>query len=155
MRLRPDATLGIVSTNASTADELTSDERAVVEALRSHAEVTYAMVFGSRARGTARIDSDLDVAIGLQPGTARDARALGTLIADLEAATRRQVDLTLLDEAPPALAFRVFREGRTILVRDHAQLVARRARAILDYLDFRPYIEQCTRGVLEAAARGR
>jgi hypothetical protein len=64
------------------------------------------------------------------------------------------VDLVLLDEAPPALAYRVFRDGRTIVVRDRPALAARRARAFLDYLDFRPVEELCARGVL-AAAHGR
>ena len=117
--------------------------------------VAYALVFGSRARHSQRPDSDLDVALGLRPGAALDATALGSLIADLEAETGLDVDVTLLDEAPPALAFRVFREGRPALVRDRDLLVARKARAILDYLDFRPCEELCAQGVLKAAARGR
>jgi hypothetical protein len=33
--------------------------------------------------------------------------------------------------------------------------VARRARAVLEYLDFKPLEEQFVRGVLAASARGR
>jgi hypothetical protein len=60
-----------------------------------------------------------------------------------------------LEPAPPALAYRVFRDGRVLVERDHARLVARRARAILEYLDFKPVEERCARGVLAAAGRGR
>jgi hypothetical protein len=71
-------------------------------------------------------------------------------------AVGRSVDLVLLDEARPALAYRIFRDGEVIIERDHAALVARKARAILDYLDFKPVEERCAAGILRAtAARGR
>jgi len=60
------------------------------------------------------------------------------LIADIEAQTGHRVDVILMDEAPPALAFRVFRDGQPVLIRDAQALTARKARAILDYLDFGP-----------------
>ena len=82
-------------------------------------------------------------------------QALGGLIARLEAVLGRRVDLVLLDEAPSPLAYRIFRDGRLILERDHAALVARKTRAILDYLDFNPIEDLCAAGVLRAAARGR
>lgn len=128
--------------------------QAVERALRDRPAVAYALVFGSRARHSERADSDLDVALGLVPGAALDVASLGALVADLEAETGLTVDVTLLDEAPPALAYRVFREGRPVLIRDRSLLVARRARAILDYLDFRPCEELCVQGVVRAAARG-
>ena len=64
------------------------------------------------------------------------------------------VDLVLMQEAPPGLAYRVFAGGRVILERDRAALVERKAQAIIDYLDFKPIEELCAGGVL-AAARGR
>ena len=79
---------------------------------------------------------------------------LGALASRLEAAAGRRVDLVLLDEAPPGLAYRAFRDGRAIFTRDPVALKTRRARAILEYLDFRPVEELCARGVL-AARDGR
>jgi predicted nucleotidyltransferase len=131
----------------------------MLEALRLELErddrLTYAIVFGSEARGRAHAGSDLDLALGLAPGVRLEPLALADLAARLEAAAGRPVDLLLLDEAPPALAYRVFRDGREILVRDRSALVDRKARAILEYLDFKPVEELCARGVLAAAARGR
>jgi len=118
-------------------------------------DVAYALLFGSTARGVPRKDSDADVAVELRPGAARDARALGRLAARLESAAGRSIDLVLLDEAPSPLAYRIFRDGRLLIERDHALLVARKARAILDYLDFKPVEDLCADGVLRAAARGR
>jgi uncharacterized protein len=118
-------------------------------------DVAYALVFGSTARDALRPDSDVDVAIELRSGASRDVLVLGTLAARLESAVRRRVDLVLLDEAPPPLAYRVFRDGRILVEHDHAALVRRKARAILEYLDFKPIEDLCAAGVLRAAARGR
>ncbi len=125
---------------------------AIRQALETEDDVLYALVFGSVARGDERAASDVDVAIGLCPGAARDSQALGRLASRLESATGRPVDLVLLDEAPPSLAYRVFRDGKLVVERDHWALTARKARAILDYLDFKPIEERCTAGVLRAAA---
>lgn len=124
--------------------------------LEVEAGVAYALLFGSSARGTGRPDSDADIAIELAAGAARDVRALGHLAARLESAAGRPIDLVLLDEAPAPLAYRIFRDGRLLVERDHGALVARKARALLDYLDFKPVEERCAAGVLRAAAaRGR
>jgi predicted nucleotidyltransferase len=123
--------------------------------LEAEPDVAYALLFGSRARGAARADSDADIAIELTAGAARDVHALGGLAARLESAAGRRIDLVLLDEAPAPLAYRIFRDGRVLVERDHGALVARKARAILDYLDFKPVEDLCAAGVLRAAARGR
>ena len=130
-----------------------------MDALRTIIEqdprIAYALVFGSKARGSAHAESDVDVAVGLAAGVSLDARETGTLVADLERAVGRPVDLVFLHEAPPALAYRVFRDGVTLVERDHRALADRKARAVLEYLDFRPIEELAVRGVLAAAARGR
>jgi uncharacterized protein len=129
---------------------------ALRRALDAEPDVANALLFGSRARGSERPDSDVDVAVELIAGAPRDARALGGLVARLEAASGRSIGLVLLDEAPPPLAYRIFRDGRLLVERDHSRLVARKARAILDYLDFKPVEDLCAAGVLRAAtARGR
>jgi predicted nucleotidyltransferase len=130
----------------------------MMEAIRGVVEadprIAYALVFGSTVRDDGRPARDLDVAIGLAQGTSLSVRDLGDLASRLEAATGQPVDLVLMHEAPPALAYRVFASGRVVLERDRAALVERKAQAIIDYLDFKPIEELCARGVL-AAARGR
>ena len=121
--------------------------------LAAEPRIAYALMFGSQARGRARSDSDVDVAIGVSAPL--DHREIADLVARLESACGRDVDLVLMNEAPPALAYRVFQHGEVVLDRDRPALVARKARAILDYLDFKPIEDLCTRGVLAAASRGR
>jgi len=123
--------------------------------LAADPRIAFALAFGSVARGTAHAASDLDVAVGLAADAVLDHRAVGSLIARLERATGRSVDLVILDEAPSPLAYRVFRDGVLLFEHDHAALVECKTRAILEYLDFQPVEALCARGVLRAAADGR
>ena len=130
------------------------DDRTAALRLRVRSARRVRAHFGSSVTGKAHAHSDADVAIGMAGPHQLDTMELGALASRLEAAAGRRVDLVLLDEAPPGLAYRAFRDGRPIFTRDPAALTTRRARAILEYLDFRPVEELCTRGVL-AARDGR
>jgi uncharacterized protein len=112
--------------------------------------IAFALLFGSRAQDVAHAQSDVDIAVGLAPGSHLDALSLGSLVSKLETAAGRPVDVVLLDEAPPGLAYRVFRDGQPIIVRDREAFRKRLARAILDYLDFQPIEDVFTQGVLRA-----
>jgi predicted nucleotidyltransferase len=120
--------------------------------LQDEPEVAYALLFGSGARGRFRADSDLDVAVELRRGAPRDPGTLGRLAARLESAAGRRVDLVFLEEAASPLAYRILRDGQVLVERDRDARVARAARIILDYLDFKPVEERCAEGVLRAAA---
>lgn len=128
---------------------------ALTHRLAADSRIAYAIEFGSRARGSARDTSDLDIAIGLEPSTSLSLHELGELIADLECASGLEVDLVVLDEATPALAYRIFSDGRVLLDRHHRVMAERKARAILEYLDFAPTEALYARGIIAAAARGR
>jgi predicted nucleotidyltransferase len=118
--------------------------------LDADSRIAYALLFGSQARGTAHAHSDVDVALALQPGMVLDALSLGELTARLESAAGRPVHLVMMDEAPPGLAYRIFRDGLPLLVRDEGALKTRLARAILEYLDFKPVEDLFVRSVLRA-----
>jgi predicted nucleotidyltransferase len=130
----------------------------VIDRLRSVLEadprVAFAILFGSRGRESAHDRSDTDLGVGLRRGPRLSVTEVGDLLSRLETAAEGPVDLVLLDEARPGLAYRVFRDGRVIFERDRVALVERKARAILEYLDFQPVEEAFTRAVLGAAQRG-
>lgn len=130
-------------------------QEALPRILADDSRIAYALLFGSSARGASNAHSDVDVALGLAAGARLTALELGELASQLTDAAGRPVDLVLLDEAPPGLAYRIFRDGQTIVERDREALVERKARAILEYLDFQPIEEACARAVLAAAAHGR
>ena len=122
--------------------------------LEADPRIAYAILFGSRGRGAAHERSDADLGVGLAHGARLTVAEIGELVSRLEAAAGENVDLVLLDEAGPSLAYRAFRDGRVVFARDESALVARKVRAILEYLDFRPIEETFTRAVLGAARRG-
>ncbi len=128
---------------------------ALKRVLGDDADIAYALVFGSSARGTAHGGSDVDVAVGAREGRRLSALERGDLSSRLEAALGQPVDVVDLEDAPPGLAYRIFRDGRVLVEKERSRLVARRARAYLEYFDFRPLEEEFARGALAAAARGR
>ena len=126
---------------------------AIADALADVPHVAFALVFGSYARGTDHSGSDVDVALGFGRGRRPGAYELGAVVSRLEVAAGRNVDLVVLEDAPPGLAYRVFRDGVAVLVRDRSALVERKARAILEYLDYRPIEEAMSKAVLARRAR--
>lgn len=82
---------------------------ALREALGRGPALRFAILFGSQARGTARPDSDVDIAfVPEHPLTLAQEHALA---AELERAVGRPVDLVPVDAAPMALRWRVARDG--------------------------------------------
>ncbi len=119
-------------------------EADTVKALRQ-AGARFAFVHGSRAKGTARPDSDLDVAAWWGD----DAPARWTV--PLPA----QVDLLVLDGAPLELAGRVAMGGRLLFDDDPPARVRWQAQTRLVYLDEEPLQEEMSRVFREGRLRGR
>jgi hypothetical protein len=120
------------------------DEAAVVAALRG-AGARFAFVHGSRATGTARPDSDLDVAAWWGAGAPSPW--------DVELPPH--VDLVILDNAPLWLAGRIALHGRLLFDDDPPARVTWQADTRLIYLDELPTMQASQREWLEAVARGR
>jgi hypothetical protein len=109
--------------------ESSSGRRRIERAVDETPGVLFATLFGSRAGGRAREDSDWDVAIYLDPALgARERGAIrDRLIAALEPAT--PVDVVVLNDAPALLARRAL-DGDPILVSDRRAWVRFFVRAL-------------------------
>lgn len=121
-------------------------------ALASTPAVAAAWVFGSVARGDARSDSDLDVAVLLRDRTAdglTHRRVLSDLAARLEQASGRPVDLVVLGLRDPILAERVLREGRLVCDADPDRRLDFTTDALSRYLDWAPHYEAAAARSLE------
>jgi predicted nucleotidyltransferase len=116
------------------------DEK-ILRAVGNLPGIAILVVFGSRARGTHRPDSDLDVAV--LPDTA-DSRARRYLQADLAVALAHlapegRVDVILLDEAPEVLRQRIMETGRVLLNRAPEAWKELRVRTMREYGDSEAY----------------
>ncbi|MCE7869212.1 nucleotidyltransferase domain-containing protein [bacterium CPR1] len=100
--------------------------------------VSFGYLFGSTARGEARADSDVDLAVALASGAPEDA--FWQLLQRLDAADDR-LHLLILDDAPPLLRQRVFRDGRLLFERNHNERLAFQVRSIREYCDLVPWYE--------------
>jgi hypothetical protein len=132
-----------------------------LHALFASRAVVLAYVFGSVAQGRERPDSDLDIAVLLP----RDVPANDYFQIELELNTEivgcthiDDVDVVILNRAPPLLAYEVIAGGRLIFGR-HEDRVVYEVRAITEFIDTQPIRiaqEQAYLRRLDAvAARGK
>ncbi len=121
-------------------------------------EIAAAYIFGSAITGRMRADSDIDVAVLLNdriPARRRFDYRL-TLIADLGSALRRSdVDVVILNEAPPLLAHRVLSKGRLIFERSASARVRFQVQTANRYADMIPAFETYIRYLKKSVREGR
>jgi predicted nucleotidyltransferase len=123
------------------ADDLEDKLRRALVGVRP--DVVAAYLFGSRARGTARADSDVDVAVLVRGEPAATLDGLGMdLLVDLERDLRLPVDLVVLNRAPPDLVHRVLRDGRLVLERDRSARIQFEVQARNQYFDMQPILRR-------------
>ncbi len=116
-------------------------------ALAGRPEIRLALLFGSFARGRARADSDLDVAV-----LGRDLDLL-TLAADLADAAGRQVDVVDLSQAGYPLIQALLRDSVVIHQGVPGAAATWRTRAILDAETDGPGFERMRDAYLERLAK--
>ena len=134
-------------------------DAALVERLReacAHAPDSVAAIylFGSVARGDDRAGSDLDIGV---LGRTRDTALSGVVLDDvcdrLEAVARRNLDLVILQTAPPDLVHRVMRDGILLLDRDRSRRIVFEVQARNEYFDLEPLRRQYRAAPRPAASR--
>ncbi|RLG41656.1 MAG: hypothetical protein DRN78_04025 [Thermoproteota archaeon] len=120
----------------------------IKESLSKKPNIVYAILFGSAAEDRLREDSDIDVAIRFFPEP--DVMELGEISSLIESVVGRAVHVVNIVRAPPPLRYEIFKNGVLILVRDEGLLAEDKARAIMEYLDFRPHYENMAKGLMRA-----
>jgi uncharacterized protein len=96
-----------------------------------------AVVFGSAAGGSLRPDSDVDLALLFAEGRVPREDEILEMRADLEQLLRRDVDLIVLNQASPILAFQAARHGTLLFCRDRRAYERFLVRLITEYADFK------------------
>lgn len=145
-----------VEMDATTPDPHLTERLAAL--LDPREEILEAYLFGSRARGQAQLHSDVDVAVYVDDVRAEDTgygyRA--SLTTDLMAGLGfNDVDVIVLNRAPPLLYHRVLRDGVRLLTRDLRATTTREGRAVSRYCDFVPQLAKMEAARRSAARRDR
>jgi predicted nucleotidyltransferase len=129
--------------------------QAQLAALFEDRKVALAYLFGSQARGDAGPLSDIDIAIYFDKTVAREEQfdlRLQVLGGLTDLFRTDDVDVVVLNEAPPLLAHRVLKYGQLLFCVDDRTRVAFETSAVLKYLDWKPYLEKYTRQLLGSGA---
>ena len=127
-------------------------ERRAAEVLGRFAGVMAVYLFGSRAQGKARPDSDLDLAVvpGEEPG---DKQRLEMLTA-LAAAGFDNVDLVFLDGRDAVLRFHAVRHNRLLYKKPGFEHGSYFSRALREYFDLEPLLRAHHRAYKERVLNG-
>ena len=135
MQSQPSAGLSMIDTEAARV--------CFGERLADWPDARLAYLFGSRARGSERPNSDFDIAVLMADAAVRDAggvnrsiRRLGARLADPVPAER--LHIVLLNGAPPLLRHRVLRDGLLLCERDANERLRFSIRTIREHQDMEP-----------------
>ena len=117
------------------------DETGLIAFLKTQPDIAAAYLFGSLAQGRATPRSDIDIAILLkqvpkQLGGATDRQL--KLMDDFRGFADREVDVVILNTAPPVLKDQVLRYGRRLYEHDRTTRVEFEVRAGQEYADAIP-----------------
>jgi len=140
-----------------TRDDLVALDGAVgalADRLAEHPGIEFALLFGSRASGSPRPDSDWDVAVYLTDELDAYRRFKIRLRLLAELADLGPIDLVVLNDAPPFLAHQALL-GQRLLIRNRQAWVRFFVRTIAMSEDERPYRDLHRRARLERLREGR
>ncbi|MBS0485831.1 MAG: nucleotidyltransferase domain-containing protein [Proteobacteria bacterium] len=121
---------------------MTDDLTRVRDILARQSNIRQALVFGSTASGTARMESDLDIAV--ETGRPMSMAERIELIEALAAVSGRPIDLIDLRTVGEPLLGQILSHGRRLIGNntDYAALIRRH---LFDAEDFLPYAERMVR----------
>ncbi len=119
---------------------------ALVASLTGHDGVVSAYLFGSEAQGRAHRESDVDVGVLLDrhvyPRATDRFEARLRVIGRLQSAVGREVDIVILNDAPPQLVRHIMTGGHRLMLADpaldHAHLRTMLSRAA----DLEPFLKR-------------
>ena len=123
----------------------------LLNAVKGDPQVVALLAFGSLVTGKLSPLSDLDFAILLPFGLdsrERFEKHLKLINLFVDTFNTEEIDLILLNEAPPRYAHHILAQGKILLCRDRAALADFIESSQKRYLDFRPYMEEFDREFL-------
>ena len=131
------------------------DIKKIEDCLRKYPVVT-AYIFGSEAKGTSGLLSDIDIAVFVHEGVSKAERfdLRLRLSSELSAVMSRTVDLVVLNDSPGQLSYEIIRHGKLIFCSDKSTKVDLEVDILSRYLDRRYYDKRHAEITLQKIASG-
>lgn len=127
----------------------------LIDTLRHHEQIVFALLFGSQYSGNSRFDSDIDIAIWFD--NTPDLLALGGIIAEMESATQSKIDLIVLNDLHaknPLLTYNITGGHDVLINRNRNVYEAFKHRSYINYFDFEPVIRAQNQKLIEELNHG-
>jgi predicted nucleotidyltransferase len=131
------------------------DYRKLTPILKRH-PLLFAYLFGSQAKGGVTSRSDVDVAAYVSPNVSASRRSdvRLSLSSELMRVLRRDdLDLVILNEAPPFLAFQAIQPGVVLFSRDELARTRFETRTMSRYFDRLHYFKKSADAMISRVAR--
>lgn len=103
----------------------------MIEMINAHLQADFIILFGSFAKGTARTDSDIDIAYFSSQKLSSYERF--TLAGDLATLVGREIDLVDLKQIDTVFTMQIFSEGVPIYISDENEFIRQKMRAYSMY----------------------
>lgn len=136
------------------ARDLERLREAATTVLQPIPEVVAAYLYGSAARGEPARDLDIAILFRDELPPARDLERMAADLQRLGAPHGPEIDLRPLNRTAPRFRANVVREGRVLVDRDPRKRVEAEARALSEWLDFKPVWERMQREMRARWSRG-
>lgn len=131
-------------------------DAAALRAVCARYPVVAVYLFGSQAAGATTPLSDIDVAVLLEPGVVSPGKVQALLISDLMLVFRRSdIDVVVLNAAPPLLKQRAIARGHLLYCRDEIARLRFEVAARRQYIDTQALREEQDRALLDRYASGQ
>ena len=115
----------------------------IADYFRDQLGIVAVYLFGSVAKGTSRLDSDVDIGVlyATPPALSLLAQPF-TAEADLAERFGRRVQVVVMNQAPADLVHRILRDGILLLEPDKSRRIAFEVRARNQYFDLLPMLRE-------------
>lgn len=119
----------------------------LVNALTEKANPAFILLFGSNAKGTAREDSDVDLAFYTEQPLSPYERFI--LAGELAQICEKDVDLVNIREIDTVFVMQIFSTGKLLACRDENEFVKQRIKAIRMYVELNEQRAEVLRSIQE------
>lgn len=109
------------------------------EVLIEYDNIIFAYIFGSYVQKNLKVHSDIDVAIYLDEDL--DTEIYLQIKSTLSDTLKREVDLVILNDAPPLLKYEIYKNNILLFTRDKTIESNHKVKTLFQYNDMKRYLD--------------